>query len=153
MSRYNDMQFLIAVIGAMQSMRGIIEYIEQELPSIDSSSKPRVEQQCSRFNDFLDQAKTDLDELLKELTKLSATTQNNAVAETIEGLRNFSHSFSRPVSEMHELVNELKNLTPEESVLFVLVAESATNILRAEKEVDNSITNTIERLSQRLQRL
>ncbi len=153
MSRYNDMQFLIAVIGAMQNMRGNIEYIEQELPTIGSPSKRQVEEQCRQFNSFLDEAKEALDALLKELSQLTASAEKSAVAEAIEGLKNFMYSFSRPLSELHELANDLKNLPPEESVLFVLVAESATNITRAEKEIHNSIENTIERLAQRTQRL
>lgn len=153
MSRYNDMQFLIAVIGAMQNMRGSIESIEQELLMVGGSpAKAQVAEQCRRFNEFLDQAKDDLDSLLKELSKLDASADKVAVNVTIENLKKFALSFRRPLFEMQDLVNELKNLPPEESILFVLVQESTTSILHAEKEIDGSITNTIERISQRIQR-
>lgn len=153
MSHYNDLLFLADVFGALQTMHANIDYIEQELPNISSSSKTQVADQCRLFRNFLDQAKDNLAGILKQLKELSQAVDKRSLDETIEDLKDFGDSFRQPLSEMSELANELNNLPPEEFVLFVLVAQAASTILQAKKTLDSSITNTVERLSRRKQNL
>ena len=123
----NVREFMTTAGACAHAMLENATYIEKELGSLDipESIRVAIREVCSGLNG----TKHDVVHELGEVDDLLGTSKSEVIPDRV---RRIMAWLSEDVSKLHELVTSLDALTKEDKrigIAYLLVAESATNIL------------------------
>jgi hypothetical protein len=135
-------EFMASAGACAHSMLENATYIEKELGSLDIPEPIRVAilEVCSSLNG----TKHDVVHELGELSDLLGSSTSEVIPDRV---RRIMAWLSEDVSKLHALVKSLEALTSEDKrmgIAYLLVAESATNILHRFTEAGDAADKCIE---------
>ncbi len=128
-----------------QSLKAIkenVEYILGELPklTVSKTAKDRISSVCTYFISVLNDVASIMIGINENCNKFidSPGAKSGNIVQSAMG--DLEAALRKALFAMHELVKSLELLPEDDKILFILVAESANNILRAEKGIADSIS-------------
>src|SRR5579885_3268143 len=127
----------------LKEMRDNADYILAELPGLNVSSswKQRIKSECEKFLESLNEINKKFEVADQHVRQFMDTPTSIAAHSALKLLQDGLSEFRQPLSEIHDLVVALKDLPQEDSILYLLVAESASNILSAEERIRSGATD------------
>lgn len=133
--------------SSAKDIRENVDFVLGELPQLDAAKddKLRTEKTFARLKSFLDELVPILNRIDGALGKFLDAPHSISAQIIKESLA--SIEFREQLFEMHELVQSLKN---EAGMLFILVAESAANILNAEGKLKEAASEMVSVVDQAL---